>query len=74
MKRMICEKCKNDFNEEEIHEHHIIPKRLGGKDKDGRIQLCKKCHQTLHIKIVQELILFTKQSIKEFTENWLKNG
>jgi len=41
----LCERCKSST---EIHEHHIIPKCIGGKDIDGRIILCKKCHDILH--------------------------
>lgn len=45
---MQCEKCGIMFPESEIHEHHIIPKNIGGTDKNGRIQLCKKDHDILH--------------------------
>ena len=42
--------------EKNIDKHHIIPKYMGGTDKDGRIDLCKKCHSILHHKI--ESIIF----------------
>jgi len=43
-----CKKCGFDGNQEDIHLHHIIPKAIGGTDRDGRIYLCKKCHDILH--------------------------
>lgn len=29
--------------------NHIKPKYLGGTDKDGRMYLCKPCHDKFHI-------------------------
>jgi 5-methylcytosine-specific restriction endonuclease McrA len=60
-----CEKCGYDKNESLVELHHIVPKFLGGTDKDGRIYLCKECHKKLHDLIAQEL--------KYRTEEWLKN-
>jgi len=73
---MQCEKCKEEFEEKDIHVHHIIPKHLGGTDKDGRIYLCYKCHigeKGIHEEL-KELLILTPKSIKEFTEEWLKDG
>ena len=39
-----CQNCKKLFDEKEIECSHDIPKYLGGTDKDGRHNLCKKCH------------------------------
>lgn len=41
---MKCQKCSRDFPKNEIEESHDIPKYLGGKDKDGRHNLCVECH------------------------------
>jgi len=40
-----CATCGTD---RDIVEHHIIPKFMGGVDKDGRILLCEKHHTILH--------------------------
>jgi hypothetical protein len=49
---MICQKCKKDFPEKEIHEHHIHPRFMENKKGDGRkIYLCEKCHNILHLLI-----------------------
>ena len=40
-----CRKCESRF---EVHLHHIIPKNIGGIDKDGRIYFCKKHHDMIH--------------------------
>jgi hypothetical protein len=49
---MKCSKwdCPEKIN---LHEHHLVPKFIGGKDRDGRINLCKKHHDELHILIKQ---------------------
>ena len=40
-----CRKCGSRKN---IHLHHKIPLCIGGKDIDGRVYLCDKCHHILH--------------------------
>ena len=53
---MICEKCKKDFKESEIHEHHIIPKYFeinklyssNQLDVNRTIRLCERCHNIIH--------------------------
>lgn len=62
--KRICSKCKKEFQESKVEDHHILPKFLGGTDKDGRIMLCRgnntnDCHLKLHLKL--------KEKIKEFT-------
>jgi len=44
----VCAKCGTPDN---LHEHHIILKSIGGTDKDGRILLCEKHHNILHLMI-----------------------
>ena len=50
---MICDYCKKDFEEKDLHESHDVPtylwegNRKGRKnqaDKFGRHWLCKDCH------------------------------
>jgi len=64
---MICQHCKKDFKESEIHEHHIIPRFMNNKKGDGiKINLCEKCHNILHL-IIPSLywnILTEEQKIK----------
>ena len=37
-------------NRTQIHEHHIVPKELGGKDKKfNKIFLCPNCHNRVYI-------------------------
>lgn len=65
-----CKKCGFiPYYENDIHLHHIIPKKMGGTDKDGRVYLCKRCHDEIHI-----LISFLeKEKIKEYTLGWISN-
>mgnify|MGYP000188545646 CR=1 FL=1 len=77
-----CEKCNN---KKDLHEHHIIPKIVGGHDKDGRFYLCKKCHEELTLKLAHTIISWfikncvfsdykLRGRIKNYTEWWLKYG
>ena len=74
---MECEKCRKDFPEEEISEHHIIPKSIGGTDKDGRVNFCKHHHDFLHFTLLSIVWKFVvdkekaKTSIKRYTEKWV---
>lgn len=79
MKERICEKkgCKN----QEIQEHHMIPKEIGGNGGNGdKIFLCKKHHDVLHftfIKIVWQYIPekdhpSAKQAIRDYTNWWMR--
>jgi len=52
---MICQKCKKDFPEKEIEVSHNIPKYIGGTDKDGRMNLCKECHDKYEFKILYSI-------------------
>ena len=57
---MICDKCKKEFPDNELHESHDVPcylfegNRQGRKnqaDKLGRHWLCKKCHDEYEYKL-----------------------
>jgi hypothetical protein len=62
---LVC--AKNGCGEKEppykLEEHYLIPKFLGGKDKDSRKYLCHKHHAELH-KLLGE-------HDKELTLQWL---
>jgi hypothetical protein len=64
-RRMKCEKCFEDFEEKEIEVSHDIPKYLGGTDKDGRHNLCKKHHKDYDDLILKECL---KSVGEEFNE------
>ena len=64
--------------ESSIQYHHKIPKYMGGTDKDGRIALCKKCHDMSH-SIIMKLVYgcvenkeVCKNEILKFTEIYKK--
>jgi len=46
----VCEICGESlFNEEELHTHHVIPKKDGGKDTYRNLKLVHLyCHQQIH--------------------------
>jgi hypothetical protein len=77
-----CIKC-GIINENDDHEHHIIPLGLGGKDIDGRDILCRKHHEEFHkrhyglmMEIVRESPL-KEEAIKRTKDYycwWIKNG
>ena len=64
---MKCEKCNKEFPDCELARHHLIPKFMGGTDKDGTAWLCKCCHQDYH---EIEKIIFKKFSKVYFPEAW----
>lgn len=70
---MKCQKCSNDFHQRELQEHHIYPQYLGGLREDGILILCKKCHVEIQ-NLIEAHSLHTKDSINEFTQQWLRNN
>lgn len=38
-------KCFECGSSQRLHDHHVIPKSLGG---DRTVKLCEKCHGTVH--------------------------
>jgi len=69
---------KRNCNEKIVHLHHLIPRFMGGQDKDGRKYLCKKHHSIIHGKILNIIWDFVvekekcKERVKSYTEWWLK--
>lgn len=50
-----CTQCGSSEN---LHAHHIIPRRAGGVDElENLVTLCAKCHGKIkHIKIIKEIL------------------
>lgn len=77
-----CFRCGFCENESEVQEHHIIPKCCGGTDKEGRIHLCKKCHDIIHkmlLKVLWDCLSeeekeIAKKRIEIFTNLFIENG
>jgi len=76
-----CKKCGEDLGDESLIElHHLVPKFMGGTDKDGRCYLCKKHHSILHniiVKLIFDCIPDNKKQgvrdyIKSFTLRYIK--
>jgi 5-methylcytosine-specific restriction endonuclease McrA len=43
-----CRICGENRKEEQIEEHHLVPKRHGGADTNANlVQVCANCHKTL---------------------------
>lgn len=62
---MICQKCKKELPESEIQLSHDIPKYVGGTDKDGRHNLCKKCHDIYERLIFSIMVKSCSEEIKK---------
>jgi len=79
-----CKKCGKEFDDSKPEEnklfelHHLIPKCIGGTDKDGRRYLCSICHHkimgytlkfmfNIYVKNKEEC----KEGIKNMTLRWL---
>lgn len=78
---MYCDRCKT--KKFDIQEPHILMSFMRDNQniKEGkRIWLCKKCHDIIHkclTKIVWEYVdkkEDCKNAVKEFTEEWIKEG
>ena len=73
---------KNEPPLNKLHSHHIIPKSIGGTDKDGRRWLCKKHHDILHLKLTKIIWYYVpeekreecKEAIKKFTNSFAPQG
>jgi len=73
IKCRICDqKAETPEQEKNFDLHHIIPKFMEGTDKDGRIYLCKKCHETLHKKIPIIILKYVPESLRTDLKQDLK--
>lgn len=67
-RKICCRRCGSE--EPNLHQHHIIPKCIGGTDFDGRIRLCKKCHDIIHNMLPMFMIKYlTKEQLEETKQN-----
>jgi len=76
-----CKRCgKIETEDNKCQLHHLIPKFVGGTDKDGRRYLCTKCHSILH-NIIPKLIWKSipeeekqkvRNKIKSFSLWWIE--
>jgi hypothetical protein len=64
----ICFECGSS---EHIHQHHIIPKSLGGTKT---IPLCETCHGRVHQKDLVKFNNLAKEGRKRYVENGGKLG
>lgn len=78
---MRCQRCDNDFAEQDIQEHHIHCRFLNNPKGQGKkIYLCEKCHNILHLLI--PVIIFNHvpdkmsciDDVIRFTDHWIKDN
>jgi len=76
---MKCNKCKKEFEEREIHEHHIHPKFMDNPKGCGmKFPFCKKHHDILHLIIARIIWKYVPKHLKQkcinevikFTKRW----
>jgi len=68
MSERVCAKCGSTEN---LHEHHIIPRSIGGTDADGRILLCEKHHNILHFALPKFIFKFVPKEDQEACKKYL---
>lgn len=64
----ICPICNESlYNEEELHVHHIKPKKLGGKDTYGNLVITHElCHRQIHsLKLTEDDIRNKLQKLRK---------
>jgi len=77
---MKCDKCKLDFEEEDLELSHDVPRWIGGVDLDGRHWLCKKCHRIYEWVVIKHIWIFiedkerVKESVKSLSKKYFKTG
>lgn len=79
---MKCSHCQNDFEENLIEEHHLVPRFMDNPKGNGmKMYLCEKCHTILHLMIPKIIWQFVDEkndcinSVVKFTLNYCnKNG
>jgi len=63
---MKCDKCKKDFLDKDLDEHHIHPRFMDNKKGDGmKIYLCKKCHYIIHGFIATIIWKYVPMNLKQ---------
>ena len=79
---MKCDRCKKDFCEHNIQEHHIHPKFMDNPKGDGKkFYLCEKCHNILHLiipSIIWKYVVLKREKercineVLGFTKRWCR--
>jgi len=78
--KIVCKKCGfTSEDQSKLELHHVIPKCIGGVDLDGRVWLCKKCHDILGGMLLKQVWNFVPENkqinchdkIKGFTDWWV---
>ena len=60
----VCTRCSKEENKNEpLHLHHQIPRAMGGTDKDGRMYVCKPCHDKTHLDINKIIYPWIRKNI-----------
>lgn len=72
--KMICYKCKKEFEEKDIQSSHDIPKYMGGEDKDGRHWLCLECHQEYELEVLKMGLMNYIKSLPEEKKILFRNS
>jgi len=71
--KMKCQKCKEEFLEKQIDEHHKHPKFMDNPKGHGmKIPLCKGCHDFLHKIMLSWLWKFVPEDKKQECINYVK--
>jgi len=67
-----CQNCGFRGIGKELEMHHIIPRFLGGTDKDDRLLLCKRCHDNFR-DFLREICKATKHLMNNY-KSYVKEG
>lgn len=71
-----CDKCKKDFIDSYIDEHHLLPKGIRKDNIDinegKKADLCKKCHVDLHKILYWPVRKKDRNAVIKITEDFLK--
>ena len=69
-----CRKCGFVPENESMTElHHKVPRSIGGIDEDGRVYLCKKCHDIWHNMVPKFIFKFVPEDKKENCRKYIKH-
>lgn len=75
---MKCNHCNNEFEEKDLHEHHVWCRFMDNPQGKGmKIRFCKKCHDILHLtipKIMWKYISNKDDCINDVIKYTLKYG
>ena len=67
----VCSKTEHELKND-LHFHHIVPRSIGGTDKDGRIYLCSKHHTILHFSLEKWIYRFVPNEKRKECHDFIK--